>query len=71
MRDPQRIYKINSLINAIWLTCPDMRYFQLMDSIRAEHNKQLGIKSDSDVFNVEDHALEATLQIILEKGFTR
>lgn len=69
MRDPQRIQKIQSLINAIWLTYPDMRYFQLLSSIKVIHNDLNKRGEGADCFYEEDDKLEATLLHILSKGF--
>jgi hypothetical protein len=51
-----------------------MRYFQLMDSIKAEHNKLNNIhetQENHDLFYLEDDKFQTTLQTILSKGFSR
>lgn len=70
MRNSNRIKVVNNLIEALWLKYPDMRYFQLMDSIKAEHNVLNNKNPSTDMFYVEDDSFEETLYKILGNGFS-
>lgn len=69
MRDRKRIPILNNLIESLWNKYPDMRYFQLMENIKVEHNLRTKQSMAADVFYVEDDLLEVTLYKILETGF--
>ena len=40
MRDVNRIERIMNLLQQIWLTAPDMRFPQLMDTLQHEFSKE-------------------------------
>lgn len=39
MRDPERIERIMSMVQAIWKQEPDMRFFQLMAVLESRYSK--------------------------------
>lgn len=54
MRDPERIERILDSIKTAWKANPDLRFFQLIES--------LGISMDSSTWLVEDEYLESALE---------
>lgn len=57
-REPERISRILSLIQTIWIKYPDLRFFQLVSWLEHEytkHNEGFGTKSliERDSFGVE------------------
>ncbi|MBP1917109.1 hypothetical protein J2Z23_004094 [Lederbergia galactosidilyticus] len=40
MRDPKRMKKILDFINELWEQQPDMRFFQLIDSLEHEYSNK-------------------------------
>lgn len=57
MRDPKRIPKILSVLEKIWIKCPDLRLGQII------HNAH---PSNSDLFYVEDDVMLEALERFLE-----
>lgn len=53
-RDPERIGRVMNLLQEIWESNPDMRFFQIIDSIQHEYSfrnngfgKRVGVELDS------------------------
>ncbi len=66
MRDPNRIYKFQNLITALWASKPDLRYFQIVDMVMrriAQMDKHSHVIDDP--FYVEDDKVEAAVQSLL------
>ena len=81
MRDINRIPEIQSLIETIWQSAPDLRYMQLIYLLQRRYTQQHYQKgmiegSDSegfpvigyDLFNVEDAKLISFLQEVIKSG---
>lgn len=82
-RDPNRIKRILHLLQVIWKLNPNMRFFQLIDSLQHEYSnennefgKRKGIEIDFegyrpmtyiDLFYLEDERLEGFLREFIEK----
>ncbi len=67
MRELSRINRISDIINEIWLQHPDLRYHQLIDSLKVQYFKSIGYdtgyKEDwfADWFYFEDSDWEEFL----------
>ena len=55
MRDPKRIHKILSLLEAGWYMCPDLRLGQIFENIKRYAGKE-------DLFYVEDEDFERMIK---------
>lgn len=64
MRSVSRIPKILSLVHALWMTAPDMRFFQLLLWIETRCKE---ILEKDDLFYVKDDKIIETLQKMLEE----
>ena len=60
MRDPNRIQPILDDLGNVWRAHPDMRLGQLLVNL---------VAVDSDLYFVEDEALDKTLVDVLHKGW--
>ena len=61
MRDPKRIDEVVRLVRDIWKRYPDMRFIQLLDSIKGS---MVG-----GGYYYEDDKVAESLKDILKKGF--
>ena len=55
-----RIHRICSLLEAVWMKYPDLRFYQLIEDTAPDTNM--------DLFYVNDDATERNLQNVLERG---
>lgn len=55
-----RIHRICSLLETVWMKYPDLRFYQLIEDTAPDTNM--------DLFYVNDEATERNLQSILERG---
>lgn len=63
-RDPERIKRIVKLLEEVWKSNPDMRFFQLLDSIQhgySSRNKRFGKRVG---FEVDSNGYETPLTYI-------
>lgn len=83
-RDPDKIKRILHLLHVIWKSNPDMRLFQLIDSLQHEYSSEnndfgmrKGIEIDSkadrlmsyiDLYYLEDEELEEFLRDFIDKN---
>lgn len=63
MRGPKRIDDILDILKVIWKKYPDMRFFQLIESIESKTEKF------KDLFYMEDDEIKKLLLEIMMKGF--
>lgn len=61
MRDPKRIEPFLKQFKALWKKNPDMRFFQLVECLRAEL-----VTKDGDAFYVEDGLTAEAIQLLME-----
>jgi uncharacterized protein YihD (DUF1040 family) len=54
MRDINRIDKVTNMIKLLWLSYPDLRFFQLIEMIV---EKSVHVKQSEDLFYLEDDKL--------------
>ncbi|MBP1080780.1 hypothetical protein ACFFJQ_14320 [Bacillus capparidis] len=75
MREKERINRILTLIEKLWVKYPDMRFFQIVSWLESEYTKQSGkgvIKRDlvdSDEFGGESRFLLADLFYVEDSDF--
>ncbi|AIF45123.1 hypothetical protein [Virgibacillus sp. SK37] len=83
-RDPNRINRILYLLQVIWKLNPDMRFFQLVDSLQYKYSSEnnnfglrKGFELDSkadrpmsyiDLYYLEDERLEEFLRDFIDKN---
>ena len=54
MRNPERIPKVLSTIEALWKQWPDLRFWQFVSALQGMVNGCSGRPQDSDLFYLED-----------------
>ena len=64
MRDPARINRILNQLKVLWMSYPDLRLGQLIDSIRFRSPD-----TSPDMFMLEDEEWEKLIQESIKKGF--
>ena len=61
MRDPARIRKVLEMINAYWSVNPDLRFFQMIESLKSQ------IHIVNDPFYLEDDDLMLQIEDMFEE----
>lgn len=66
MRDINRIEPFMKILTELWLESPDLRFGQLI------HNIAYKVRTDGDIFNVEDNELLREIKLeLFDSGFMK
>jgi hypothetical protein len=69
MRDPNRIYKMQTLFTTLWAMKPDLRYFQIVDMVmRKVAQMDAHPHLIDDPFYVEDDKTEAAIEALIKES---